>query len=379
MNRLVSNISLWEEDTFLKEKDFLIVGAGFTGKYIALELAIRYPKATIAIVDRSPFSAGASTRNAGFATFGNVSEIVDDLKNMTYEDVLGLIKDRFDGLNWILRHFPAKYFDYKQTGGYEFFEHKNSVLNAQNNLNKINSLMCEATGIKSVFINKEIPDKRFIFESYALYNEFEGLLHPGKLNLLIDEKLRKYKVQFLNGLEVNQITNNILHTVEGYTIKAKQIFIATNAFAPQITTLTTEVVKPARGQIFVTNELKKPIPQGIYHCDDGYIYFRSLGNRILIGGGRNKFFKKEENYKIETNDFVIQYLTSFLKERVITNETFHITNKWSGIMAMGNGKNPIITELTNNQIICVRMGGIGVALSPIAAQKAVKIFEGKDN
>jgi gamma-glutamylputrescine oxidase len=379
MNKLVSNISLWEEETFLKEKDFIIIGAGFTGKYIALELASRYPKASIAIVDRSPFSAGASTRNAGFATFGNVSEIVDDLKNMSYEDVLGLIKDRYEGLNWILKHFPAKLFDYKKTGGYEFFENERTALNAQSNLKEINVLMCEATGIKSVFIPKKIPDSRFVFETFALFNEFEGLLHPGKLNLLIDEKLCKYNIQFLNGLEVNQITNNIIHTVEGYTIKAKQLFIATNAFAPQITTLSTDVIKPARGQIFVTNELRRPIPQGIYHCDDGYIYFRSLGKKVLIGGGRNKFFDMEENYNIETNDHIINYLTTFLKERVITTEEFQITNKWSGIMAMGNGKNPIITKESNNQIICVRMGGIGVALSPIAAQKAVKIFEGKDN
>lgn len=378
MNRLVSNISLWEEESFLKEKDFLIIGAGFTGKYIALELASRYPKASIAIVDRSPFSAGASTRNAGFATFGNVSEIVDDLKNMSYEDVLGLIKDRYEGLNWILKHFPAKLFDYKQTGGYEFFENEKTALNAQLNLKEINALMCEATGIKSLFIPKIIPDNRFVFESFALFNEFEGLLHPGKLNLLIDEKLRKNNIQFLNGLEVNQITNNVIYTAEGYSIKAKQIFIATNAFAPQITILTTDEIKPARGQICVTNELNKPIPQGIYHCDDGYIYFRSLGKRILIGGGRNKYLQMEENYTIETNDHIINYLTTFLKERVITNEEFQITKKWSGIMAMGNGKNPIITKHSENHIICARMGGIGVALSPIAALKAINIYEGKE-
>ena len=41
---------------------------------------------------------GASTKNAGFACFGSLSEIIDDLKSHSEEEVIQLVKKRVDGL-----------------------------------------------------------------------------------------------------------------------------------------------------------------------------------------------------------------------------------------------------------------------------------------
>jgi len=39
---------------------------------------------------------GASTKNAGFACFGSLSEIIDDLKSHSEEEVIELVQNVFD-------------------------------------------------------------------------------------------------------------------------------------------------------------------------------------------------------------------------------------------------------------------------------------------
>src|SRR5690606_34995111 len=87
----------WEKSSLL-EFDYLILGAGLTGLYTALDIKTNAPHAKIAILERGPFSMGASTRNAGFACFGNVSEILDDLKNDAVDAVYQLMAKRYNGL-----------------------------------------------------------------------------------------------------------------------------------------------------------------------------------------------------------------------------------------------------------------------------------------
>ena len=72
------NFSYWEKEYFLGKIDFLIVGAGLTGLQTAINLKEKEPKANVVVIDRFAWSLGASTRNAGFACFANVSEIIDD-------------------------------------------------------------------------------------------------------------------------------------------------------------------------------------------------------------------------------------------------------------------------------------------------------------
>ena len=73
------NLSYWEIKTWLTDIDFTIIGSGIVGLNTALELRNNYPKAKILILEKGRLPQGASTKNAGFACFGSLSEIIDDL------------------------------------------------------------------------------------------------------------------------------------------------------------------------------------------------------------------------------------------------------------------------------------------------------------
>ena len=71
------NRSYWES-YLLKDIDYLIVGGGIVGLTCALTLKSEHPKARVVVIERGIWPSGASIKNAGFACFGSVSEILDD-------------------------------------------------------------------------------------------------------------------------------------------------------------------------------------------------------------------------------------------------------------------------------------------------------------
>jgi gamma-glutamylputrescine oxidase len=81
-------ISIWEKESFYAPKDVIIVGSGLVGLWCAWHLKKNNPKISIAIIDRGIIPTGASTRNAGFACFGSVTELVEDAGRFGEENML---------------------------------------------------------------------------------------------------------------------------------------------------------------------------------------------------------------------------------------------------------------------------------------------------
>ena len=84
------NLSYWEQKTWLNKVDYTIVGSGIVGLSTALHLKKKMPKAKIVILEKGLFPQGASTKNAGFACFGSLSEILQDLESHTSDEVVEL-------------------------------------------------------------------------------------------------------------------------------------------------------------------------------------------------------------------------------------------------------------------------------------------------
>ena len=115
------NLSYWEIKTWLSNADYTIVGSGIVGLNCALQLKYRFPKAKILILEKGMLPQGASTKNAGFACFGSLSEIIEDLNSHSKEEVIELIEKRVNGLKLLRENLGDKVLDYKNLGGYELF------------------------------------------------------------------------------------------------------------------------------------------------------------------------------------------------------------------------------------------------------------------
>ena len=91
-------LSYWEYKQWLNKIDFAIVGSGIVGLCTALFLKKRFPNKKVIIIEKGIFPHGASTKNAGFACFGSISEILNDLNSHDNSEILELVQERANGL-----------------------------------------------------------------------------------------------------------------------------------------------------------------------------------------------------------------------------------------------------------------------------------------
>jgi glycine/D-amino acid oxidase-like deaminating enzyme len=375
-------ISIWEKESFYAPQDVVIVGSGFVGLWSALQLKKRNPKLKITIVDRGFIPTGASTRNAGFACFGSLSEVVYDAKTMGTDKMLQLVEMRFKGLERIQKYFHDDVIDFELCGGYELYDYAGKVSSRElkENIKYINALFKPITGKKKTYklVDGDIAAFGFGNTKHLVKNNMEGYLHSGKLVQALLNKVQGMGVQVFTQTEIKSFEgseNHIeLQTSQGVKFLTRQLLICTNAFAKEL--LPEEDIVPARGQILLTSPIKNLSWKGTFHSDEGYYYFRNLGRKVLLGGARNKAFEEEHTTNMTTSDLIQSHLQNYLDEVVLPNfkGQYTIENRWAGIMAMGSEKTPIIKEVKPHIFCCIRMSGMGVALAPVVSQQAAKMM-----
>lgn len=375
-------ISIWEKETFYAPQDVVIVGSGFVGLWSAFQLKKKNPKLKITVVDRGVIPTGASTRNAGFACFGSLSEVVYDAQTMGTDKMLHLVEMRYRGLERIQKYFDDDVIDFELCGGYELYDHSDKVSSeqVQKNIDYINSLFKPVIGKKKTYklVDENINSFRFGNTRHLVRNSLEGYLHSGKLICALLSKVQGMGVQIFTQTEIKAFESRgnsiVLQTSHPFKLTTSQLLICTNAFAKEL--LPDEDVVPARGQVLLTSPIKNLPWKGTFHSDEGFYYFRNLGKRILLGGARNKAFNEERTTDMNTSEFIQSQLETYLDEVVIPDfkGQYTIENRWAGIMAMGSEKLPIVKEVQPNIFCCIRMSGMGVALAPIVSQQVAEML-----
>lgn len=368
------NLSYWEIKSWLSNIDYTIVGSGIVGINCALHLKKRFPKAKILILEKGMLPQGASTKNAGFACFGSLSELISDCKTHTNDDVFKLVQKRVNGLQLLRETLGDKAIDYKAFGGYELFNTSDNLFETcAENKQTINTLL------KPIFKADvfSFRDNAFGFKNIKKqysFNQFEGQIDTGKMMQALLKKALLNDIKILNNAMVTKFkehTNGVNVETNRFTFNTSKLLIATNGFASQI---LAEKVKPARAQVLITKPIDKLKIKGTFHLDEGYYYFRNIDNRILFGGGRHLDFKAEETTVLEQTNLVQKKLETLLKTTILPNTPFEIDQRWSGIMGVGTQKKPIVKQLSNHVFCGVRLGGMGVAIGNIVGQELAELL-----
>ncbi len=368
------NPSIWELDTFYRKRDAIIIGSGFCGLWSAISIKEKFPEKSVLVIEKEPIPTGASTRNAGFSCFGSLAEILADAEKMGWEKTLDLVKLRFDGLQKIRTYFDPKEIDYEEVGGFEILN--NEV--ALQKIDEVNSKLKSITNLEKTYTvqNQKIAEFGLGNAKILIENPLEGSLHSGKLLVALLKKAQNLGIEFLFGteiLEISETENEVVIKTKNAEITTEKLIYATNAFTKKF--FPNIDLVPARGQVLVTEPIENLKLKGTFHYDEGFYYFRNVGNRVLLGGARNKAFHEEETSDFSTTEFLQNELEDFLKNVILPNQNFKISHRWSGIMAMGTEKSPIVEKVTERQILAVRLSGMGVALAPKIGELVPNLLE----
>ncbi len=370
------NLSYWEYKTWLSNIDFTIIGSGIVGLSTALSLATRFPMAKVLVLEKGTLPQGASTKNAGFACFGSISEVLSDLKGHSEEEILQLVQKRFNGIELLRKNLGDTAIDFKQLGGHELFIQSGQELfeKCMDNIKGVNELLHPVFG-NNVF---RTTSNKFRFKKIKeqyITHILEGQIDTGKMMASLLQKVARSDVQVLNSVTVEGFEDartSVQIKTDQFEFKTKKLLIATNGFANQ---LLEEDIKPARAQVVLTKPIQNLHIEGTFHLDEGYYYFRNIDNRILLGGGRNLDFKGEETREFGKTDLVQNHLKKLLKEVILPETPFEIERSWSGIMGIGNQKRPIVKQLSDNVFCGVRLGGMGIAIGSTVGNELANLIE----
>ena len=370
--------SYWETNRTVGSFDVLVVGGGMVGLWTAYHLRKQSPALHIGIVEQFPSGqAGASTRNAGFACFGSPTELLDDMRYESREDSITRLKWRYSGLQAWRSQFSDSDLGWQAGKGYEIFSPSQSQEweGVLQNLDSLNEL-ASAAEIPGTVYQEVAPPISSLLGCISI--EHEAGLHAGMAHHALKSAVQSAGVEFLHGVEIpNQSqwrrdgASWQLPTQQG-RLNALHVVLATNAWTGALLNRTDVI--PGRGQVLLTQPIPNLPYRGTYHADEGYLYFRNLGDRLLLGGGRNAFRQDEETLSGESTAHVQGYLEEYLRTVLLPGQAVEISERWAGTMAFApNGSKMPLLESQNGLTVVARMGGMGVALSPEAGKKAAAL------
>jgi len=372
------NYSYWEQTAFLNQADVIVIGSGIVGLNAALQLKSLKPVLKVTVLERGFLPSGASTKNAGFACFGTVSEQLALLQYASESEVTQLVDFKYRGLKRLREKLGDTNIDYHEHGGYELFMNDNPERAelSISQIDRLNKLLAPVIGRTDIYAvaDEKIADFGFKGVNHLIYNTCEGQIHTGKMMRTLLAKAQGVDVQVLNNCEVERIENQGNHieilTAQG-NFKTQKVIIATNAFAKQL--FPHLDVIPGRGQVLITKPVDNLKLKGTYHFDGGYYYFRNIDGRVLFGGGRNLDFEAEQTTEFGHTERIKQKLLEYLRQVILSGQPFEVDYWWSGIMGFGDNINPIITEIEPDVFCAVRCNGMGVAMGTLVGEQVAEL------
>lgn len=255
-------LSFWERESFLKY-DYIVVGGGIVGLSTAISLKESKPTAKVLVLERGTFPTGGSTKNAGFACFGSLTEILADIESMGEAACLSLVNERVLGLKKLRKRLGDDAIDYKEYGGYELISEKEQQAIEQ--IEHVNTLLKRLFKDNIFFEKKELV-KDFKFNASAIktviYNPFEGQIDTGKMMNNLIQYAESLNIRIYTGTEVLDVSDasasvklEVVNAVPKFKLsfQAEKVAICTNAFTDKL--FPQLRIKPGRGVVLVTHPI----------------------------------------------------------------------------------------------------------------------------
>lgn len=371
-------LSIWETRQFHRPSDLTIIGSGIVGLFTALFHKRRHPEHRVVVLERGPFPSGASVKNAGFACFGSPSELLADLDNEGMDAMLYRVEERWRGLLELRDELGDAGIGFEPTGGHEIYAHHDPrYTRVADGFDRLNEALRPIFD-RPVYRWDDARIGKFGLSGvdHLATTDLEGPVDSG---LLMERLLRKAiseGVEFHPNQGVVRIEDGPDHVeillLNSERMKAARVVVATNGYATEL--LPDIDVRPARGQVLLTTPIDGLRLRGTFHYDEGFYYFRDHCGAVLLGGGRNLDRLGETTVEDGTTPMIQAELERLLREVILPGKEFEVALRWSGIMAMGESKTPIIEHVSPRVVAAVRLGGMGVAIGIRVARKAAELL-----
>ncbi|MEM6647963.1 MAG: FAD-dependent oxidoreductase [Bacteroidota bacterium] len=376
------NVSIWEQQSLL-ESDYLIVGAGITGLSTAAALLEARPQARVRILERGLLPSGASTKNAGFACLGSLSEVVADIRHYGEDATAQALQLKQRGLRLLRTRLGDDRIGYQPEGGYELVLPKHAA--ALEQMDALNAWTADVLGAP-LFARGELAAWDFPEDQIAALVRLpmEGLIDTGRMMRALLRYVQERGAEVCTGCLVTgyeasehrvavQVANPLADAP--LIFSAPHVAFCTNGFVHRL--FPDVPVAPGRGQVLLTKPLPRLPFRGAFHFDEGYFYFRDVGDRVLFGGGRNLFRDAETTDQFGATEAVQQVLEAYLHALILPGQPVEVERRWSGVMGFQRDRLlPLVEQRGPRVVLGVGMNGMGIAAGSEVGRQVAQVLLG---
>jgi len=343
-------VSVWLDDSSVvdpkqqTEVDVVIIGGGIIGAGCAYMLSQR-GNLKVAIVDGDTIASGASGRNGGFVQRGVHSYYNLFVKTHGRQIAKYVYEFAQENLRMV-KEFVDKHgnsFHYEPCGSYLLA----CSIDELEDLSASAALMKE-DGFELKLLTEDPLDRDFYG---AMENPGDCAINPVKFARALVAASSAQIFENETVCRIDSDGNSVLISTTKRVFRAERALVATNAYTPLLLANFIDKIKPARGQAFVTQPLRKRVLEKLCCANYGWEYFRQLSdNRLILGGSRQLFLNEEFGYADMITKPVQSALEGYLKDRFPDLAGVPIVQRWSGIMAFTVDGLPLVGELEKSGV-----------------------------
>jgi gamma-glutamylputrescine oxidase len=373
-----------------KQARFAIIGAGMTGLATAYELTLAgAAREDIVVLDAVGPAFGATGRNAGFVLSFPGTEILDweeafgaegvhqlaQLNRLNRDTTLAFIEE------WNAAH-PREAILLQRGGSLYLTESaEEDAL-----LDRAHALIAE--GVEDQF-SLGAPTGRLAARLYrrALVGKRDAGINPCAYALALAASARVRMCLGQHAVVVDMTVRDEavdLTLADGASLRADQVFIATNGYARVL--LGDEwPVKPVRNQVLLVRpdafDARAEWKDAIHYANHGFDYWRVLPDgRLIVGGGRNHAPGREEDIlDLAPQAESIAYLRDTLVTRLLDGDSFTVEHQWSGVMGFSPDGVPFLGAVpsTGDRVrFAGGFTGYGLGFHRVVAMAAARVLTG---
>ncbi|WP_340538565.1 NAD(P)/FAD-dependent oxidoreductase [Nocardioides sp. GXZ039] len=365
--------------------DLVVVGAGFTGLWTAIEAKRRDPSRDVVLLDSEFVGYGATGRNGGFisdsVTHGLSHglalwpEEIDSLLALGRENLAALAADvRQEGIEADLRLIGKTIVATSDAQAATFAPLAESLVEHGES----------ATLLDAAQVRADVDSPTYL--AGIRVRSGGGLLDPIALALGLRDWALRLGVRLHEQTPVQAIEQGAVVTPGG-PLRTRQVVLATNAFRNPVRRLRKYVV-PVYDHVLVTEPLDAEQwasigwdeRQGLTDAGNQFHYYRPLPDGRILWGGYDAiyYYGSRTDAALEQRDASHRLLAAQFKETFPQLGDIAFTHRWAGLIDTTSRFTPFVgTDRSGDVAHALGFTGLGVAFSRLAAAAALDALEGE--
>ncbi len=371
------------------EADLVVIGAGFTGLWSALEAAIEHPSWKIVVLESDRIACGATGRNGGFVSATLTHGFSNGLSRWPSEmpELLRLGAENLKEIGHRINELNIEC-DWLVSGEIDVATQDYQVQGLKRVHTEMNKL-----GVASRYLNTDQIRAHInspIFQG-AIFDPDVAIVDPARLAWGLARELERLGVEVFEHSEVDELQDSgsvVRVKAGGHRISGRLVVLATNAYPPLLKRLKHLIV-PVYDYVLVTEPLSSGQRasigwlnrEGVGDSGNQFHYYRITEDGRILFGGYDAIYhgKVGVDPKFDTDLDSLARLADHFGQTFPQLDDVSFTHGWGGAIDTCSRFSAFWGKAHGGKTVYVAgFTGLGVGASRFAALTSLDLLQGRD-